>query len=143
MARPPAPELVRFVRETLGCGCPEEVVAGTVIDRSGAGEPGLDVGGRLLVRVLVGDDLGGLVRTLPDAVLRLRDERDRRGFNRLRVVVVHDRLGEVAAALDRVLAAVGPGDDRLHVHLLAPGGLPSDLHEHGGGNEPGPRVEHR
>ncbi|HSL19263.1 MAG TPA: hypothetical protein VLB51_15270 [Methylomirabilota bacterium] len=129
MARLPDPELVRFVRETLGCGCPEELVERTALDRSEAGEPGLDVGGRLLVRVLIGDDVEGLVRNLPGAVLRLRDERDRRGFNRVRVVVAHDRLGDVAAALDRVVAALGPGDDRLHLHLLSPADLPAALLE--------------
>ena len=129
MARLPDPELVRFVRETLGCGCPEELVERTVLDRSEAGEPGLDVGGRLLVRVLAGDDVGGLVRTLPETVLTLRDERDRRGFNRLRIVVAHDQLGDVAAALDRVVAALGPGDDRLHLHLLPPADLPAALIE--------------
>ena len=139
MARPPVPELVRFVRETLGCGCPEEVVARTRLDRSGAGEPGLDVGGRLLVRVLVGDHVEDLVRTLPETVLRLRDERDRRGFNRLRIVVAHDRLDVVAASLDEVLAALGPGDDRLHLHLLPPADLPAALLEDvetGGTREP-------
>ena len=52
-----AAELVRFVRATLGCGCPDDVLARIAIDVSEGGEPGLDVGGRLLVRVLSGDDM--------------------------------------------------------------------------------------
>jgi hypothetical protein len=122
-----ASALERFVREVLGCGCPDEVVARTALDRSERGEPGLDVGGRLLVRVLAGGDLDRLLADLPATVRRLMDERDRRGFNRLRIVVAHDRADVVAGALGRLLAAAGPDDDRLHLHLLPPADLPLEL----------------
>ena len=86
-----AGELIRFVRETLGCGCPDEVFDRIVIDTSKHGEAGLDVGGRLLVRVLAEKNVDRLVETFPDTVERLRNERDRRGFHRVRLVVTRPR----------------------------------------------------
>lgn len=127
---PGGSDAVRFVRETLGCGCPDEVVARTVLDRSAAGEPGLDVGGRLLVRVLASDDRDRLVGTFAATVERLRAERDRRGFNRLRLVVVlPDRQAALARALETELGAIAVGDDRVHLHAVAPGVLPDVLAE--------------
>jgi hypothetical protein len=125
MGSRPAAELVRFVREVLGCGCPDEVVARTSVDVSDRGEPGLDVGGRLLVRVLCVDDLDDLTASLPETVKRFRDERDRRGFNRVRVVVPHDRMDLVVMALGQVVAVVGLGDDRLHIHVIPLSDVPA------------------
>jgi hypothetical protein len=121
------PELVRFVRDVLGCGCPDDIVDRTVIDRARHGERGLDVGGRLLVRVLSANDPDRLVAALPEVVRRLRDERDRRGFNRVRIVVVsadHDGLPPVLRARLETLA---DADDRVHLHVVAPDTLPRSL----------------
>ena len=70
-------ELTHFVRVTLGCGCPDEIVAQTVVDQVEGRGCGLDVGGRLLVRLLPSDDLDTLVDEFPATVRRLRDERDK------------------------------------------------------------------
>jgi cytosine/adenosine deaminase-related metal-dependent hydrolase len=122
-----ADELIRFVRETLGCGCPDEVVARITVEISENGERGLDVGGRLLVRVLPTDDVERVVETFPETVERLRRERDRRGFNRLRLVLAppgSELVGErLTAALDGLAAA----DGRVHLHIAEAGDLPAVL----------------
>lgn len=119
-------EIVRFVREILGCGCPDEVVARTVIDRGEGGEPGLDVGGRLLVRVLPSDDVNGLIDVFPETVERLRRERDRRGFNRLRLVV--HSVSEVAAdTLQEMLPIIAAADDKVYFHAVSGDELPAVL----------------
>ena len=61
-----ARELIRFVREILGCGCPDEVLARITEDASERAEAGLDVGGRLLVRVLSAQDVDSLIGDFPD-----------------------------------------------------------------------------
>ncbi len=121
------PELTRFVRDVLGCGCPDDVVARTVLERSPQGELGLDVGGRLLVRVLGSAGLERLIATFPDDVVRLRDERDRRGFNRVRIVVVHPEFEVLGPVLEAMLEAIVEADDRVHVHAIAAGVLPGPL----------------
>jgi hypothetical protein len=113
---------VRLVRECLGCACPDDVFANVDAHRDlRVGEVPVSwrvaVGGRLLVYVLEtggGEDLGPLLLTLVPAALA---ERDRGGYNRLRLVLVGDgpdlvRAGELA------VEAAGLADPRLHVHAL-------------------------
>jgi len=120
-------ELIRFVRETLGCGCPDEVVARTRVDSSDHGEPGLDVGGRLLVRVLPTNDLERLVEAFPETVARLRAERDRRGFNRLRLVLAPPGSEVAVERLGAIIDGLAAADDRVHLHAAGTGDLPAVL----------------
>jgi hypothetical protein len=120
-------DLIRFVRVTLGCGCPDEVLARIAVDVSGVGECGLDVGGRLLVRVLDVDDVDRLIETFPDTVERLRGERDRRGFRRLRLVVTHPEPEVLRETLEDILGLIGAADERVYIHVLENEDLPSML----------------
>ena len=120
-------DLIRFVKETLGCGCPDEILARIAIDASEAGEDGLDVGGRLLVRVLSFENVDRLIETFPDTVERLRDERDKRGFHRLRLVVTHSNPAELQEVLGGMLGLIVEADERVYVHVLEPEELPSLL----------------
>jgi hypothetical protein len=122
-----ATDLVRFVRETLGCGCPDDTLARIVVERGADGSPGLDVGGRLLVATIPHEDLDGLIDGFPEVVERLRSERDRRGFNRVRIVVVHPSPDALGETLTEMLGAVLAADNRVHVHVLTPDELPKTL----------------
>lgn len=122
-----APELVRFVRDTLGCACPDEVVSRTVVEVAMDGLRGLDVGGRLLVRVLPAGERDRLIADFPEAVERWLSERDRRGFRRLRIVAVDDRPLVLAEVLEAMLAAIVPDDDRVAVHVVSSEVLPTAL----------------
>jgi len=112
-----------FVREVLGCGCPDEVLRR--IARGHAELPGglphcgrLDVGGRLLVFVLP----VGAVDPRPDELRGLleagKTERDRRGFNRFRLAIAAADPGRLRVAAEQALADVAAGDDKLHVHVI-------------------------
>ena len=120
-------DLIRFVRETLGCGCPDEVLARIAIDASDAGEGGLNVGGRLLVRVLLSEDVDQLIESFPDTVERLREERDSRGFRRVRLVATHPRPAVLREVLDGMLDLIVAADERVYVHVLEQEELPSML----------------
>lgn len=119
-----AADLIRFVRETLGCGCPDEVLARIAVDVSEHDERGLDVGGRLLVRVLPADDLDRLIETFPTMVGRLLAERDRRGFHRLRMVVAHSEHEVLGDVLDAMLGVIVAADERVFLHAVDVEGLP-------------------
>lgn len=123
----PFGELEAFVRETLGCGCPDEIVARTDVERSADGELGLNVGGRLLVRVLQPDDRDRIIELFPETVERLCAERDLRGFNRLRLVAVCDEPEMLGPVLEGLLPAIAAADDRVHVHAVPRDGLPVGL----------------
>lgn len=130
------PDLQGFIRDTLGCGCPDEVlrrIESLTEFGSLAGVPvilALDVGGRLLV-VLVEDaalaDDGGALREALEAGRRLRDAR---GMNRFRLVVVSDAAEGVDPSRRRLTAQASFGDERVHLHVIGPNDLPEiDAHE--------------
>jgi hypothetical protein len=123
-ARPASPALERFARETLGCHCAPEVFSRVEEDTSPL--PGLPeirrriaVGGRLLIYLAEVPD-GATARQRIGAWLGAgRVERDRRGMNRLRLVVaLGDSTPETVAAIQALFAALPGLDDRVHLHLL-------------------------
>jgi hypothetical protein len=120
-----------FVRQTLGCNCPDSVFE-RVLCEGGVQRGGL----RLERRILVGDRL--LIYVLraaspeeaQQAVHALlqsgREERERVGLNRLRLVLVSpDPMGLVGHA-QRAFADCPGRDERTHLHVVgqeALGGL--------------------
>jgi len=127
MSAEPFAQLRRFVRDTLGCGCPDEVLAAIEADEV-AGPPmprwRLDVGGRLLVWVVDGDRAAaGVVAACLRAGV---EERDRLGFNRYRLVVVGEDPG-VGRAARAAFDAGWVADGRVHLHLLPPDLVPRAL----------------
>jgi len=120
-----APEPIRaFVRDTLGCTCPDSVFSWVDFRRNvQVGEAVLshriDVGRRLLVYVLPSDDPEQLEARLAGLIASGRQERDRLGFNRLRVVVATwdpENLGPVAR---RLFDGSDARDERVHLHLVS------------------------
>ncbi len=115
--------LQRFVRDTLDCTCPDEVfehvetrenvILGKVVLKRR-----IDVGNRLLIYVLESDDPRFIAQHLPEVFVRGRDERDRYGFNRLRVVVAADKPQWVAAAAQGIYQRAREKDERIHLHLV-------------------------
>ena len=116
------PSLRFFVREVLGCACPE-----TVFDDVRIGLPALFdthgveggvkilLGERLLVAVVPLARLEAPDMDVPAILARGRDVRDARGFNRYRLVLVGV---PDSAARGRLEAAARAFDERVHVHVV-------------------------
>ncbi|MEW6585803.1 MAG: hypothetical protein AB1442_09375 [Nitrospirota bacterium] len=111
----------RFVQKTLGCGCPEEVFRHIDHQTMFAMENlvlacKINVGNRLLIyvhRVAEGDDPATLLPVLIKAGMY---ERNRRGFNRFRLVLAGDREEIEKSALkafDRI-----EKDEKVHLHIV-------------------------
>lgn len=115
--------LVSFVRDTLGCGCPAEVLADIQVERAPAAFAGLPVaallrvGGRLLVVLCAGPQWQQVSAHLAAVASSARQLRDTLGFNRTRLVVASD---EPAAeeALMAGFAALRGQDDHIHLHVI-------------------------
>jgi len=111
-----------FVRETLGCACPDEVFE-RIDCRANINLPGgieldyrITVGGRLLIFALNTDRFDCIASVLPLLTSAGIADRDNGGFNRFRP----DRLRDKAFGLFESLAV----DDRTHLHVVAKDDFP-------------------
>lgn len=109
-----------FVRERLGCGCPEELLARIDIDIGPEPPPmiRMRVGGRLLVHIRVCPDPGRLPRLLAGWLADGVMQRDAMGFNRFRLVLATTDPDTVRADAEALFASLG-GDERTHLHLVS------------------------
>jgi hypothetical protein len=125
-------DLRSFIRCTLGCDCPDEVLrsihCSTAHPASGCPPPAtrLDVGGRLLVYVLrPGSE--HLATTVAAAIAAGVGERDRLGFNRFRLVIADDDPEPLRTAAEDAFAACPERDDKTHLHVEALEDLPEGV----------------
>jgi hypothetical protein len=116
--------LESFVRETLGCGCPAEVLRDIRVEPpSDRCDGALRVGGRLLVLFLRLASTDQCRHRLPGVLEHGRARRDAEGFNRIRYVVFtadEAVIREAQALFERALE----GDGRTHLHCLPAGAHP-------------------
>jgi hypothetical protein len=117
----------QFVRESLGCGCPDEVFDNVrVTARSDILElaPAVyEIGGRLVIAVFDAQDWHAIGSNLRSIVETGRHYRDRHGYNRFRLVVVTDD-DEARKQLASLFDALPNTDARTHLHLIKPTDLP-------------------
>lgn len=116
----------QFIRDTLGCGCPDEVfekidITPLATDQS-TGSPVLriNVGDRLLIYIAEDIDEAQVAEVLRAGIA----ERDAGGFNRFRLVVgCYDTLPEPTYG-SSLMAALSPGDEKVHLHLIPVSEIP-------------------
>ena len=119
------PAVEAFVRETLGCGCPQEVFEHIEDSRPGDLRR-IAVGGRLLVYLIAPPTGGVAVDRLAEYLSRGRRERDELGFNRFRLVIAAGEGTADPATLMLAFERLRAGDERLHLHLVPADALPPD-----------------
>lgn len=128
-----APALVSFVRATLGCGCPEEVLRDLRIRLHPGGFRGLpvdgvlEVGGRLLVVVCTPEAWREVAQVLPTLLATGQRIRDGAGFNRLRIVVPVARTEAVASSLGTRFSRLAAADERSFLHVVERSRVPAAL----------------
>ena len=112
-----------FAVEMLGCGCGNEVFENIEVSDDLFGLDLLRgrrilIGRRLLIYVVLPPDLDAVLKNLESLMRRGKDERDRNGYNRFRLVVAvedHDRLAQKAASLVEPMTR---NDEKIHFHAL-------------------------
>jgi hypothetical protein len=117
--------LVLFIRHTLGCECPDEVLRSMscnprlVLPRVVDPVARVDVGGRLLVYVVTAvQESGELASLIASATDNGVADRDRGGFNRFRLVLATPNADEINAAARQAFAACHLPDERIHFHVV-------------------------
>jgi hypothetical protein len=117
--------LAGFVRDVLGCGCPEDLLRAIHVDRGrlvhglDAEVMRLDVGGRLLVYVVPAVATQPLPTVVAAGVEAGISERDGRSFNRFRLVLACANPAEVEPAARAAFDACPRPDDRVHLHVVS------------------------
>lgn len=120
-----------FVREVLGCTCPDEMFQTVRIDKNPQPFAGMQqccsiaVGARLLVLVVAEDNWPAIMNELGTILERGRRLRDREGFNRFRLVVATPDPQAAQPHLVAHFESLGYRDDRLHLHVVASDQLPA------------------
>jgi len=122
--------ITRFVREVLGCECPDEVFLhvevgrGSTVVKSIPVDYELRIGGRLLV-VVTSESVDVLSGSrLENVISEGRRARDEGGFNRFRLVVQTRNAAEDKAKLLRSFEAVSVKDEKTHVHVVGMSEVP-------------------
>jgi hypothetical protein len=115
--------VTKFVREVLGCNCPDEVFRHIEVQRgssaikSCAADCELRIGGRLLI-VVTSEPVAKWSSRLGQVIAEGKRARDERKFNRFRLVVQSGNVIEEREKLFRTFEAIPDKDERMHVHVL-------------------------
>ena len=124
------PAVTRFVREVIGCNCPDEVFRrieiqrGSSATKSCSADCELRIGGRLLI-VVTSEPVEKLSSRLDQVIVEGIRARDEGKFNRFRLVVQSGNAAEEKERLLRAFEAVSDKDERTHVHVLGKGEVPN------------------
>lgn len=116
--------ITAFVREALGCACPEEVFDRIEIlrDTMAGGIPveaRLVIGARLLIYIAQAPDAA----VLEGLVVAGKRERDMHGLNRFRLVIISDDVDSREGALAGKFHSALDEDEKAHIHVID-GGSP-------------------
>lgn len=119
------PVIKHFVREILGCTCPDAVFdkIDVVNDQRLPGEQlgyhRIIVGNRLLIHLPDAVELSRLSGILPSAVLAGIRERDSGKYNRFRLVLMRDDNDDFESQAHLLFANIPGKDDRTHLHVIS------------------------
>lgn len=111
-----------FVQKTLGCGCPEKVfeyidchsnikLSDIILKNK------INIGNRLLIYVIEINDQNSLNHILPLLVSKGKDERDSLKFNRFRLVLLTDKVGEIKDTAEDIFEKISK-DEKVHIHIV-------------------------
>ena len=114
------PEIKRFVQETLGCSCPEEVFNEIDYQKESDGISGrkINVGDRLLIYIITMDGKTNIQGIINSALEQGVEERDKKGLNRFRLVLVTSRPDELRSLAEHAFDSSGYIDEKTHLHIV-------------------------
>ncbi|MBU2578223.1 hypothetical protein KKA69_05370 [Patescibacteria group bacterium] len=118
-----------FVRQTLGCGCPEEVFEyidcqtnitlnyGVLCNR-------INIGNRLLIYIVEVHNGDSLKNVLPILIAMGKKERDNLKFNRFRLVLASDNIDKTKKVAEDIFRTIEK-DEKIHLHIILKTDLPT------------------
>jgi len=121
---PDPSEIERFVRQTLGCTCPDEVFRSIDVREKVSLNSFLTlhaaiiVGNRLLIYIADAGTVGCIEEHLPVLLAAGRKERDEKGLNRFRLVLVADEPESIQRIAEQQFGELRGKDEKLHLHVI-------------------------
>ena len=114
------PEIKRFVQEILGCSCPEEVFNNIdyQIQGDSISERKVTVGDRLLIYIINMNGTSSIQGVIHSALEQGVEERDKKGFNRFRLVLVASCPDGLRSSAERAFDSSGYTDEKTHLHIV-------------------------
>jgi len=114
------PEIKRFVQEILGCSCPEEVFNNIDYQIQGGciSERKVTVGDRLLIYIINMNGTSSIQGVIHSALEQGVEERDKKGFNRFRLVLVASCPDGLRSSAEQVFDSSGYTDEKTHLHIV-------------------------
>lgn len=117
-------EIKGFVKGTLHCNCPDEVFADIDLRKNPYVSSYLPystrllVGQRLLIYIVNLPDVASLPSLLPSMIGAGKRERDEKGLNRFRAVIVTPTKEDLEPIATELFDAISGRDDRMHLHVI-------------------------
>ena len=114
------PEIKRFVQETLGCSCPEEVFNKIDYQKESDGISGrkINVSDRLLIYIITMDRKSNIQGVIDLALEQGVEEREKNGLNRFRLVLVTSNPDELRRSAEHAFDSSGYTDEKTHLHIV-------------------------
>jgi hypothetical protein len=113
-----------FTREILGCDCPEGVFGKIVCEDDVQISIELkvsyriNIGDKLLIYILVLNQRNKLGSELPELIAAGEKERNDRGFNRFRLVLVSEHPDVIKDDADKLFEQIEK-DEKIHLHIIS------------------------
>jgi hypothetical protein len=126
-------EIKTFVKQTLGCACPEEVFefidcqSHIKLNDNIALRNKINIGNRLLIYVVEVNNIDSLQNVLSFLVNSGKTERDNLRFNRFRLVLVTEKFGEIKETAESIFNTINK-DDKVHLHVVDRNKVPIFFH---------------
>ncbi len=113
----PSLEITHFLRDILGCTCPEALFRKIEFQKEAGklGKRKINVGGRLLIHIVNWHGDMGVVKS---AIKSGVEERNAGGFNRFRLVLVSSDPEKLRTSVEQVFLASAYRDEKTHLHFL-------------------------
>ena len=122
-------EIKQFVRDTLGCTCPDEVFQhiDCRADVKGSDDVLLDyeinIGNKLLIFVVTIDGLESLSPLIPQLAWDGTNKRNQENFNRFRLVLLTQGPTDMAEEAFAIFQSLG-ADEKVHLHVVVKDDFP-------------------
>ena len=117
-------DIKAFARDVLGCDCPEQVFSRIICEDNVRTDSGLtishriNIGGRLLIYVSAPDQTSELSSELVKLVDSGEKERNDKGFNRFRLVLVSENPDLIKDDAQKLFEQLGK-DEKIHLHIIS------------------------